>query len=200
MTVLKLWLTISSNRFWRRRRRWQHWFGLCLYIYIYCFLLLMLFRDSEKMMTMNTLCAISSVFSCFRLRFSPLSSFFFFLCSALVFPALFCSPLSVVPSLSRCFFFSSRPFRCAVLVRLWWRMVVAAGRRRWWADDGVGNAGAALSPPFFLLCRSPLVPPPPLLCSPFFHRLAFISQRMACGATSNLVTACRGIVAVKHSP
>jgi hypothetical protein len=42
--------------------------------------------------------------------------------------------------------------------------------------------------------------------SPFFsflfHRfsLAFISQRMACGATSNLVTACRGIVAVKHSP
>ena len=41
---------------------------------------------------------------------------------------------------------------------------------------------------------------PPSL--PFFHRLslAFISQRMACGATSNLVTACRGIVAVKHSP
>ena len=40
---------------------------------------------------------------------------------------------------------------------------------------------------------------PPSL--PFFHRLslAFISQRMACGATSNLVTACRGIVAVKHS-
>jgi len=36
----------------------------------------------------------------------------------------------------------------------------------------------------------------------FFHRLslAFISQRMACGATSNLVTACRGIVAVKHAP
>ena len=62
----------------------------------------MLFRDSEKMMTMNTWCAISSVFSCFRLRSSPLSSFFFFLCSALVFPPLFCSPLSVVPSLSRC--------------------------------------------------------------------------------------------------
>ena len=62
----------------------------------------MLFRDSEKMMTMNTWCAISSVFSCFRLRSSPLSSFFFFLCSALVFPPLFYSPLSVVPSLSRC--------------------------------------------------------------------------------------------------
>jgi len=36
---------------------------------------------------------------------------------------------------------------------------------------------------------------------PFHHlSLAFISQRMACGATSNLVTACRGIVAVKNSP
>jgi len=52
---------------------------------------------------------------------------------------------------------------------------------------------------FSFLCRSPLVFPP---VSPPFHRLslAFISQRMACDATSNLVTACRGIVAMKHSP
>ena len=51
---------------------------------------------------------------------------------------------------------------------------------------------------FSFLCRSPLVFPP---VSPPFHRLslAFISQRMACDATSNLVTACRGIVAMKHS-
>ncbi|KAJ6995485.1 hypothetical protein NC653_018070 [Populus alba x Populus x berolinensis] len=37
---------------------------------------------------------------------------------------------------------------------------------------------------------------------PPFHRLslAFISQRMPCDATFGLVTACRGIVAVKHSP
>jgi len=34
-----------------------------------------------------------------------------------------------------------------------------------------------------------------------FHHLslAFISQRMPCGATFGLVTTCRGIVAVKHS-
>jgi len=51
------------------------------------------------------------------------------------------------PSLSRSLFCVSL-FRCAVLVRLWWRMAVAAGRRRW-ADDGVGSAGAALSPPLF---------------------------------------------------
>ena len=68
---------------------------------------------------------------------------------------------------------------------------------------------------FFLLSRSPhclvlflflfslLLPLCFLSLSfPFFHclSLAFISQRMACGAMSNLVTACRGIVAVKHSP
>jgi hypothetical protein len=56
------------------------------------------------------------------------------------------------------------------------------------------------SPLFFsFLCHSPLVFP---LVSPPFHRLslAFISQRMACSAMSNLVTTCRGIVAVKHSP
>jgi len=52
------------------------------------------------------------------------------------------------------------------------------------------------SPPFsffFFFCLSaPLV----------FHHLslAFISQRMPCGATFGLVTTCRGIVAVKHSP
>jgi len=58
---------------------------------------------------------------------------------------------------------------------------------------------------FFLLSRSPhclvffffsvFLPP-------FFHRLslAFISQRMLCGAAFGLVMACRGIVAVKHSP
>jgi hypothetical protein len=74
-----------------------------------------------------------------------------------LFSLLFLCPLS--PHCLVVFFLSSPPFRCAVLVRLWWRMAVAAGRRRWWADDGVGNAGAALSPPFFLLCRSPLVFP-----------------------------------------
>jgi len=71
------------------------------------------------------------------------------------------------------------------------------------ADDELTMVLAVLvrlSPLLFsFLCRSPLVFPP---VSPPFHRLslAFISQRMACGATSNLVTACRGIVAVKHSP
>ena len=61
----------------------------------------------------------------------------------------FSSVRCLVPSVSFFFLFSS-PFRCAVLVRLWWIMAVAAGRSRWWADDGVGSAGAALSPPFFL--------------------------------------------------
>ena len=41
-----------------------------------------------------------------------------------------------------------------------------------------------------------------VLFSPLFYRLSltFISQRMSCGATFSLVMACRGIVAVKHSP
>ena len=39
MTVLKLWLTISSNWFWGRRRIWQNWFGLYfIYIYIYIYI------------------------------------------------------------------------------------------------------------------------------------------------------------------
>jgi len=72
-------------------------------------------------------------------------------------------------------------------------------------DDELTMALAVLvrlSPLLYsFLCRSPLVFPL-LSFLPFFivFSLAFISQRMACGATSNLVTACRGIVAVKHSP
>jgi len=73
------------------------------------------------------------------------------------------------------------------------------GEWQWLLDEEDDELTMALA---MLVRLSPLLSPPPLplLCSPFFHRLAFISQRMACGATSNLVTACRGIVAVKHSP
>ena len=66
-----------------------------------------------------------------------------------------------------------------------------------------------LSPPCFLLFTfhllcflSPLSRSLSSVSASFIHRLslAFISQWMPCGVTFGLVTACRGIVAVKHSP
>jgi hypothetical protein len=91
------------------------------------------------------------------LSFSP--TVFFFCC--LLLPLL--SPL--------CFSL----FRCAVLVRLWWRMAVAAGRRRWWADDGVGSAGTALSPPLFFPLSFPSGFPPRFLFCFFFLSVLFCS-------------------------
>ena len=65
-----------------------------------------------------------------------------------------------------------------------------------------------ISHPLFsllLLSRSFSLPPflsfLSVVLPPLFHRLslAFISQRMPCGETFGLVTACRGMVAMKHS-
>jgi hypothetical protein len=120
--------------------------------------------------------------------------------------------LMVMPSSSTGFLFP--PLSLYFLVRhLFWVFFPVVqcwcgcvGEWQWLLDEEDDELTMALavlvrhSPLFFsFLCHSPLVFP---LVSPPFHRLslAFISQRMACSAMSNLVTACRGIVAVKHSP
>ena len=146
-----------------------------------------------------------SFFLCNFLSPRLLSVFFFVFSFPFCLLSLSSPPLCLCfpPSLSRSLFCFSL-FCCAVLCG-------CDGEWQWLLDEEDDELTMALAVLVWLspllysfLCRSPLAFPLLSFSSPLFSfhclSLAFISQRMACGATSNLVTTCRGIVAVKHSP
>ena len=115
--------------------------------------------------------------------YSPCSFFFFFWCVCVLllsFPLCsFLSPFLSRPLLSFSLLSSLVPFLCVFLCCL---------SSLCFCFSLLLFHSSPFSPSFFSLsslCFYHLFPP-------FFHRLslAFISQRMACSATSNLVTAC----------
>ncbi|KAJ6897921.1 hypothetical protein NC652_024673 [Populus alba x Populus x berolinensis] len=131
-----------------------------------------------------------------------LASFFFFTSFLLYFPLCFSSfhPPSLCLSLPSVLFFFFLPF--FTVFRSSPSLDLLSSLHSLPYSPFLFSS--VILPSVFLLYRSPLVFFFFFSClsSSPFHRLslAFISQRMPCGAMFGLVMACRGITVVKHSP